>query len=119
MFLAEVQRSNNEVLKVLINKLQGVPTWAKDSESSFWVETTNLNPDKRFAAVGDTYLSDLDNFVEPQPFESWILSEDTVSWEPPVPHPDPDPFVAHLYEWDEESVSWHFYGDKSNTKDGY
>ena len=119
MFIAEVKRSDNKVLKVLISNSESTPTWAKDSEFSFWIETTNSDPNKKLAAVDDTYYPDLDDFVEPKPFESWVLNQETKKWDPPVPHPDPDPFVAHLYEWDEESTNWYFYGDKSNTKEGY
>lgn len=119
MFFAEVSKNDNKVLRVLISNSESKPTWAKDSDLSFWVETTNTDPDKKFAAVGDTYFENLKAFVKPKPFDSWILNEETANWESPVPHPDPDPFVAHLYEWDEESVNWYFYADKSNTKQGY
>ncbi|SVD42628.1 uncharacterized protein METZ01_LOCUS395482, partial [marine metagenome] len=42
---------------------------------------------KNYAGKGFTYDKDRDAFISPKPFESWILSEDTCCWEPPVPYP--------------------------------
>lgn len=56
---------------------------------------------KNYASVGYTYREDLDAFIPPQPFPSWILDENTGQWEPPVPSP-----VGGSWEWDEQSVSW-------------
>jgi hypothetical protein len=55
----------------------------------------------KFAGVGDKYLADLDAFVSPQPFPSWILGEN-LHWLPPVAHPDDGGF----YNWDEEALTW-------------
>ena len=53
---------------------------------------------KNFAAVGYTYDSDKDAFIEPQPYASWILDENCV-WQPPIPYPDDGLF----YKWDEQT----------------
>lgn len=55
-----------------------------------------------FAAIGGVYDEARDAFIPPKPYPSWVLNDETLLWEAPVPRPsDPDPFV-----WDEESVSW-------------
>ena len=57
---------------------------------------------KNYAGKGFTYYKDRDAFISPKPFESWILSEDTCCWEPPVPYPAD----KKSYLWDENSKTW-------------
>ena len=51
--------------------------------------------------IGHTYDSDLDMFIAPKPFESWILDEATCVWMAPTPMPD-----NGVFYWDESSLSW-------------
>lgn len=65
---------------------------------------------KNYAGIGYIYNSELDAFIPPKPFPSWILDETTCLWEPPVPRPQPltsigDP-NAPIYIWDEPTTSW-------------
>lgn len=39
-----------------------------------------------------------------KPYESWTWNEELMRWYPTVPLPDPS--LEHLYDWDEESLSW-------------
>lgn len=55
-----------------------------------------------YAVRGSIYLQEFDAFVDPQPFESWILNEETWLWEAPTPRPDD----KKIYQWDEDSTSW-------------
>jgi hypothetical protein len=48
--------------------------------------------------AGFTYDHVRDEFVAPQPFESWTLDENN-DWQPPTPKPD-----GHYY-WNEEFIS--------------
>ena len=57
---------------------------------------------KNFAGVGFFYDRDLDAFIPPKEFPSWILNKETCLWEPPVPMPDDGKF----YRWDELTKSW-------------
>ena len=58
---------------------------------------------KNYAGVGCTYDEERDAFIPPQPFNSWILNEDTCLWESSVPYPsDSD----GIYQWDEPSINW-------------
>ena len=81
--------------------------WGKNT---VWVQTSyNGRIRKNYAYVGGTYDPKRDAFLPPQPFDSWILDENTCQWIPPVKHPDPklaerDPFK---YVWDESKREWH------------
>lgn len=57
---------------------------------------------KNYAGIGYTYDSVRDAFIPPQPFNSWILNEDTCLWDSPVPYPTD----GKLYKWNEELVNW-------------
>ena len=68
-----------------------------------WVQTSyNDNFRKRYAGKGMKYDVERDAFIPPQPFPSWLLNEESLSWEAPFPMPDDDKF----YQWDEENQSW-------------
>jgi hypothetical protein len=57
---------------------------------------------KNFAGVGYTYDKDIDAFIPPKPYKSWLLNEECCIWEPPIPCPND----GNTYKWDEESTSW-------------
>jgi hypothetical protein len=57
---------------------------------------------KNYAGIGFTYDEARDAFIPPQPFESWVLNEDTCLWDAPVPYPTD----GAIYTWDEESGAW-------------
>ena len=61
----------------------------------------NGNIRKNYAGIGFTYDEELDAFIAPQPYASWVLTEDC-KWTAPVSYPEGD----LIYTWDEESVSW-------------
>tara|TARA_R100001244_G_C5080826_1_gene113847 strand:- start:73 stop:459 length:387 start_codon:yes stop_codon:yes gene_type:complete len=68
-----------------------------------WVQTSyNDNFRKRYAGKGYKYDVERDAFIPPQPFPSWTLDEESLSWEAPFPMPDDD----KIYKWDEENQSW-------------
>ncbi len=67
-----------------------------------------------YAAPGNTYYADLDAFVPPSPFASWVLNKATIKWEPPVPMPADE----NYYIWDEETVSWKNKGPRELLEAG-
>jgi hypothetical protein len=68
-----------------------------------WKQTSyNGNFRKNYAGIGFTYRSDLDAFVPPQSYPSWVFNQETANWEPPVPRPE----TTEAYDWNEETVSW-------------
>jgi len=61
----------------------------------------NGNIRKNYAGIGFTYDVQLDAFIPPKPFESWVLNEEACIWEAPVAMPE-----EGSYRWDEETISW-------------
>lgn len=57
---------------------------------------------KNYAGVGFTYDKQLDAFIPPKPFNSWILNEDTCLWDPPIQYPSD----GGNYKWNEENLNW-------------
>jgi len=54
-----------------------------------WKQTSyNGNTRKRYAGIGFTYNEDLDAFVPPKPYPSWVLNEETANWDAPVAMPE-------------------------------
>jgi hypothetical protein len=56
---------------------------------------------KNYAGVGYTYDEQRDAFISPQPFPSWVMSEETCQWSAPVAKP-----TDGMYSWDESTTSW-------------
>jgi len=54
-----------------------------------------------FAGIGFSYDPELDVFLPPKPFESWVMS-DNYQWQAPVSYPAD----GEDYVWDEDSQSW-------------
>lgn len=68
-----------------------------------WKQTSyNRTFRKHFASTNYTYNADLDAFIPPNPYPSWILNKKTFAWEAPIPMPA----NGKDYFWDEESKSW-------------
>ena len=55
-----------------------------------------------YAGVGFEYRQDLDGFIPPQPFPSWLLDEGIFSWVAPVAMPED----GNRYQWDEQTGDW-------------
>jgi hypothetical protein len=110
-----------KVIDVIVADLSFFETF-KDSTPGQWIQTSyntrggiyylpNSNipaPDqskalrKNFAGIGYSYSFDLDAFIPPQPFPSWLLNIQTCLWEAPVPYPND----GEKYYWDEATLSW-------------
>lgn len=107
--------SNNVVLRVIVvsnkdtsdaNGVEKEHIGAAFCERLFggdWVQTSyNGTFRKNYAGIGFTYRADIDAFVSPQPYPSWVLNEGTAQWEAPVPYPDD----GKRYVWNENTLSW-------------
>ena len=55
-----------------------------------------------YAAIGYKYNQELDAFIPPKPFNSWVLNESIFNWEPTIPKPD----ASIAWQWDEENIQW-------------
>ena len=74
-----------------------------------WKQTSyNGSIRKNYEGLGYTYNADIDAFVHPKPFASWLLNEETAQWDAPVPMPE-DAGTGEppkRYQWDETTTSW-------------
>lgn len=57
---------------------------------------------KNYAGIGYKYDKNLDAFIPPKPFDSWILNEETCLWVSPKPLPND----GNNYIWIEEKQKW-------------
>jgi hypothetical protein len=73
-----------------------------------WKQTSyHGNIRKNYAGIGYTYDADIDAFVAPKPYPSWVLDENA-QWQAPVPMPA-DAGTGEppkMYSWDEATLSW-------------
>lgn len=72
-----------------------------------WKQTSvNKKIRKRYAGIGFSYNEDLDAFLYPQPYPSWIIDNDTFDWVSPLgPAPaltDEQILEKKEYFWDED-----------------
>jgi len=73
-----------------------------DTLDGRWIQTSyNANIRKNYAGIGYTYDDNLNAFIPPKPFSSWILNNTTCQWEAPVSMPSDGQFI-----WDESKQNW-------------
>lgn len=96
---------NNDVLNVDGNELEqaGIDFLANLHGHSNWKQTSyNGNFRKNYAGVGYTYDQSRDAFIPEKPYSTWVLNEETCTWEAPIPMPD----EAGPWRWDNENNNW-------------
>ncbi len=102
---------NNIVTEVITGRnedevVDGIFNWEKfygQLKNQKCVRTSyHGNIRKNYAGVGYIYDEDLDAFIAPKPFPSWILNEETCQWHAPIPHPED----TKRFAWDEENQKW-------------
>lgn len=74
-----------------------------------WVQTSyNSRIRKRYAGVGYTYDKNLNAFILPRPYASWLLDDGTLDWIAPVEKPalSEDEISDYYYDWDERNLAW-------------
>jgi len=72
-----------------------------------WVQTSyNNNFRKRYAGAGMKYDVERDAFLQQQPYPSWTLDEETLTWNPPKPRPEQDEENPVKYGWNEVAGDW-------------
>jgi hypothetical protein len=107
---------NNEVLKdssgiereelgiQFLNELYKWPIWKQTSYNTHGgVHSSGGTPfRKNHAGIGYTYDEDRDAFISKKPYNSWILNEQTCTWESPVAYP----IDGKKYQWNESLKNW-------------
>ena len=107
---------NGLVVNVIVAEPEFFDTFI-DSSPGEWIQTSyntfgGQHPEdrpirKNFAGIGYTYNAQLDAFISPKPFASWILDEETCLWNAPIPRPEGD------YTWNEDEQSWDLVPEES------
>jgi hypothetical protein len=106
MYLAKINKIDNTVMFIMNHKESSRPDWSSESGHYFWIESYNDKNEYNFAGVGDKYLEDLNDFIGPSPFPSWVISPSPATWVSPVSNPDTDMTNCHMYEWSEDVLDW-------------
>lgn len=111
-YFAELD-DNNIVLRVLAVNNNDAPDPAPNDEAGNtflnsigligrWVQTSyNGTIRGHYAGIGHRYDENLDIFVAPQPFPSFVMLPNG-HWEPPIPYPTD----GDKYRWDETNLEW-------------
>jgi hypothetical protein len=112
--------SDNKVVFVFVGRdendlAEGVTNWEEYyALEGFTVKRTSYNTQAgqhltggtpfrgNYAGVGFTYDFQLDAFIPPKPFDSWVIDETIFTWVAPKPHPNDE----NDYYWDEELGTW-------------
>ena len=79
--------------------------WLVDNLGGRWVKTSyNGNIRVRYAGLAPNmiYNEELDAFLFPKPYDSWLFNESTFDWVAPVEKPA----ESKPYLWNEETLSW-------------
>lgn len=93
---------NNIVVEVIVAEQDFIDSGVV-GDPSIWVQTSyNGRIRKRFAGIGYTYDSELDAFIPPKPYDSWVLDTTTLDWIAPIEYPTDGLF----YTWNEDTLSW-------------
>ena len=99
---------NNKVVRVIVgnnddpNGDEGY-TWIVENLGGQWIKTSyNGNIRKNYAGIGYSYDENLDAFIPPKPFNSWVLNEETCKWVSPIDYPND----GLTYVWDENKLDW-------------
>ena len=100
------------VVKVIVAEADFFDTFV-DTSPGEWIQTsynTSSGVHKlggtplrgNFAGYGFSYNRELDAFIPPKPYASWILNEETFSWNAPTAYPQDD----KRYKWNEDILNW-------------
>ena len=77
--------------------------WIQTSYNTYGGQHSENRPlRKNYAGIGYTYDLNRDAFIPPQPYNSWILNENTCLWYSPVLMPSD----GKDYSWDEAQLAW-------------
>lgn len=85
----EVEEKGIEFLQTIFGK------------NTIWVQTSyNGKFRNKFAGIGDEYNTELNAFISPKPYPSWVLDKENITYIAPKPQP------SETSVWDEEKQEW-------------
>lgn len=100
--------SNAEILDANGNESEQIGIewcrkWSGGHEK--WIQTSfNRRIRKNFASYNYKYDKERDAFIPKQPYQSWVLNEQTCNWESPIPMPEN--IEGHYWVWNESIIDW-------------
>lgn len=108
---AEIDENGN-VIRVIVAEQDFIDS-GEVGDPNNWIQTSyntcqgkhtkgGIPLRKNFASIGYKYDKDLDAFIPPKPFESWIFDSEKCVHLPPVEMPKD----GKMYDWDEKTLSW-------------
>lgn len=102
---------NNELLVNGVESEQKGIEFCTSLLGGRWVQTSyNNNFRKRYAGIGYTFDSNLNVFIPPKPFPSWLLDMQEYNWKAPVPYPENE--SPKKYLWSEDITNWVLLPEK-------
>lgn len=89
---------NGIVVQVIVCGEKGIKKY-----SGKWIEgSMDGSIRKNPVGIGKIYDENKDEFRSKQPYDSWVLDENS-KWQPPIPRP----INKKNYNWNEESKEWN------------
>jgi hypothetical protein len=93
---------NNVVIQVIVIEQDVIDTGAFGDPTT-WIQTSYNNSFRNtYAGIGYEWHEELNAFISPKPFNSWILDTNTCSYIAPKPYPIDD----KTYMWIEQTFEW-------------
>lgn len=83
--------------------IQFLINWCNGTHTNWKQASYNGNIRKRYPSVGDTYNPQLDIFLPPKPYPSWVLHETMTYWISPIAAPEEN---SENYDWNEANQAW-------------
>jgi len=112
----------NIVVQVIAGNQEGSYNWEKfyENETGYKCKRTSYNTlggihrnggepfRKNYAGIGYTFNEQRDAFIPPKPYNSWVLNEQSCTWQAPISAPNDGKY----YSWDEPTLSWKIVEEK-------
>ena len=110
--------NNNTVLRVTVgdnNEPDEGYQWLLDNLGGTWLKTSyntlngkhllgNTPLRGNYAGIGYKYYPEIDAFMPPADYPSWVIDSVNYVWVAPIPKPD-----SGLWVWDEDTLNWKEY----------
>lgn len=97
-YFAQLDGNNRVTWVVVADSLE----WVETNLGGWWRECYKSGDSKLVAGTNYIWSDELEGFIPPQPFASWVLDEERCRWEAPIPYPK----GGEAYTWDEDAGDW-------------
>jgi len=91
---------NNQITNIIIAEQDFIESGAMGNPATFIQVLDNNGVVKNHVGIGYIYNAELDAFIAPKPFDSWVLVNNV--WIAPVDMPQDN----KRYIWNEETTNW-------------